>query len=137
MKSVPKARNGQYREIVERFDTVIRADAEAFPYIKDICRVVGYTQRTLARAFRAVHGTTPSRYLRTLRLMQAREALLSVDAEALTVTKVALRFGFRELGRFAVDYRATFGESPSQTLRRAKAISNGPRIERSGMRVTK
>jgi hypothetical protein len=26
-----------------------------------------------------------------------------------------MRFGFRELARFAVDYRAAFGESPSET----------------------
>jgi transcriptional regulator GlxA family with amidase domain len=34
---------------------------------------------------------------------------------------VALRCGFRELGRFAADYRAAFGENPSETLRRNSA----------------
>ena len=45
-----------------------------------------------------------------------------------TVTDAAMRFGFRELGRFAVDYRAAFGESPSETLRRASGLvqPNGP-----------
>jgi AraC family ethanolamine operon transcriptional activator len=33
-----------------------------------------------------------------------------------TVTAVAMRCGFRELGRFAAAYRATFGESPSETM---------------------
>jgi AraC family ethanolamine operon transcriptional activator len=71
------------------------------------------------RAFRAVRDTTPHRYLHALRLNGAREALLASDADEETVTRVALRFGFRELGRFAVEYRAAFGESPSETLRHA------------------
>ena len=38
-----------------------------------------------------------------------------------SVTDIAMRFGFRELGRFAGDYRARFGESPSETLRRGSS----------------
>jgi len=55
-----------------------------------------------------------------LRLTQARRALLS--AERGTVTQIAMRFGFLELGRFAVDYRSTFGERPSETLRRSLSV---------------
>jgi AraC-like DNA-binding protein len=57
----------------------------------------------LSRAFRAIRGTPPSRYLHDLRLTQVRGALLSDGGEG-SVTEIAMRFGFRELGRFAVDY---------------------------------
>jgi AraC family ethanolamine operon transcriptional activator len=39
--------------------------------------------------------------------------------QSVTVTKIATRLGFRELGRFSVEYREMFGESPSATLRQA------------------
>ena len=34
-----------------------------------------------------------------------------------SVTRIALDAGFRQLGRFAVEYRKRFGECPSETLK--------------------
>jgi transcriptional regulator GlxA family with amidase domain len=36
------------------------------------------------------------------------------------VKKIAAQFGFTQFGRFSVDYKTLFGESPSVTLARAK-----------------
>jgi transcriptional regulator GlxA family with amidase domain len=111
----------RHRQIVDRFEAMARANLDKPRPIAQLCELTAVSPRTLARAFRAVHGTTPSRYLQALRLAEARRVLLSADAEVQSVTQVAMRFGFRELGRFAVHYRATFGESPSETLRRANS----------------
>jgi len=43
-----------------------------------------------------------------------------VAAGAAPVAEVAARHGFLHAGRFAADYRRRFGESPSQTLARAR-----------------
>jgi AraC-like DNA-binding protein len=52
----------------------------------------------------------------------ARRALAVADARAKTVTEIANDYGFGELGRFAVEYRKLFGESPSMTLRRPSDV---------------
>jgi AraC-like DNA-binding protein len=59
-----------------------------------------------------------------LRLSQVRGALLSARGQLVTVTEIATDFGFAELGRFSVEYRKVFGESPSETLHQAR-VSNG------------
>ena len=119
--AVPTRQARHYRQIVDRFEDVVHASLGTPSNISDLCEAVAVGQRTLLRAFRAIHRTTPSRYLRALRLAQARKALLSATAGTETVTQVAMRFGFRELGRFSRNYKATFGENPSETLRRAAA----------------
>ena len=57
-----------------------------------------------------------------LRLSNARRALLSADGKLTKVTEIAVSFGFAELGRFSVEYKKAFGESPSQTLNRLPQI---------------
>jgi transcriptional regulator GlxA family with amidase domain len=110
---------GQYQRIVDRALRVTRRRTEEPIRIAKICHTVGVSARTLLRAFRAVHGATPYRYLCSLRLLEARRMLSSATGKPPTVTEVATRFGFVELGRFAVAYRSAFGESPSDTLRRS------------------
>lgn len=76
----------------------------------------GVSARSLQASFRAALRTTPTAYIRSLRLERARADLADSGAVS-TVTDVATRWGFTHLGRFAVDYRNRFGESPSSTLR--------------------
>jgi transcriptional regulator GlxA family with amidase domain len=121
--AVPARQARHYQKIVDRFEGVARASLGSPSHISELSEAAAVSQRTLLRAVRAIHRTTPSRYLHALRLAQAREALLSATKGAETVTQVAMRFGFRELGRFSRSYKATFGESPSDTLRQAPASS--------------
>jgi AraC-like DNA-binding protein len=58
------------------------------------------------------------------RLSQARQALMSADSGSATVTEIATTFGFAELGRFSVEYRKVYGESPSETLCRTAAMES-------------
>ncbi|WP_300015239.1 AraC family transcriptional regulator [Pseudonocardia sp.] len=74
--------------------------------------------RALQRAFRRTLDITPLGYLRSVRLDRAHAELRTADPGAgATVSGIAGRWGFGHPGRFAADYRARFGRSPSETLR--------------------
>lgn len=60
----------------------------------------------------------PKRYLLLRRMGLARRALRRADPDTTSVTTIGTRYGFWELGRFAVVYQALFDESPSATLSR-------------------
>jgi AraC-like DNA-binding protein len=94
--------------------------------VADIAQAAGTTARTLERAFRRAHDATVVARLRTLRLERARVELVAARRDGRSVTDVATALGLLHAGRFAVDYRRQFGESPSQTLRgRAPAPGRG------------
>jgi transcriptional regulator GlxA family with amidase domain len=107
------------RDLVEQAEKLALADVDEPLHISALCRALKVSERTLRKAFHKAYGLPPCRHLRMLRLSEARRALLSADCELTTVTEVAMCFGFVELGRFSVEYRKVFGESPSHTLCRA------------------
>jgi AraC-like DNA-binding protein len=87
--------------------------------IEKLANDVGVSVRALQQGFHDLVGCSPMAYLREVRLNRAREALASADPQSgASVTDIALDWGFMHLGRFSVEYRRRFGESPSQTLRR-------------------
>jgi AraC-like DNA-binding protein len=83
--------------------------------IDEVCVAVHVSRRYLEYAFNDAFGTSPSRYLRLLRLHEVRRRLKDLG-HATTVTNEAMRLGFTHLGQFSVQYRKAFGQSPSATL---------------------
>jgi transcriptional regulator GlxA family with amidase domain len=55
--------------------------------------------------------------LREIRLRRAHEDLRAADPSATTVAAIARRWGFAHMGRFAREYQAAYGQTPSATLR--------------------
>ena len=107
-----------HHELVEQAERFALANIQTPFDIPTLCRALAVSERTLRKAFQKIRGLPPCRRLRTLRLSGARQALLSAHDRCETVTEIATSFGFVELGRFSVEYRKIFGESPSETLGR-------------------
>jgi AraC family transcriptional regulator, ethanolamine operon transcriptional activator len=85
--------------------------------VTDLCLALRVSRRELEYAFRTTFDQSPRDYLQALRLNAIRRALLRAEARRDTVIRVALDHGITHLGRFAINYRALFGESPSASLR--------------------
>ena len=102
-------------------DEYLRAHLARPIYTEELCSALGISPATLAAAFGATFGISPHRFLKLRRLAMVRNLLRSREGPAPLVKSVALAHGFWHLGQFAIDYRAMYGEMPSETLARAEA----------------
>ncbi len=112
----------------ERSEGVASADAvaRARAYIADnahrriglldIAAAAGVSPRTLQARFRERLGMSPTQHLRRVRLEHVRADLLARRGGS--VAEVAWQWGFGNLGRFAAEYRRTYGTLPSADLDR-------------------
>jgi AraC-like DNA-binding protein len=106
---------------VRRATDFIHANLAQPITLADLVGVSGVAGRTLLKHFRDVHGLSPMRYVRNLRLERVRAELAAGSPYA--VGALALSWGFAHAGRFAVEYRNRFGESPSATRSRGRGSS--------------
>ena len=86
--------------------------------VRAIADAAGVSERTLQVTFQSELSTTPMAYVLARRLERAHADLAdAAPSDYVSVTAIATRWGFGHLGRFAAEYRARFGESPSSTLK--------------------
>ncbi len=116
-RAAPEGPMLSHERVVRRAEDTIAEKLETPLYVADLCEAAGVSERTLRNAFQSVYGMSPIRFLQLRRLHQVRRALRS--GRVGSVTEAALRYGFGNLGRFAVEYRRLFGERPSLTRRSA------------------
>jgi AraC-like DNA-binding protein len=106
---------------LKRVEDIIAADPARNFSIHELATLGGSSIRGLQAGFRKHRGLTLTEFIRALRLDNARSALLQGGGHE-NVTSIALRSGYGHLGRFARDYKARFGESPSRTLSRGRSL---------------
>jgi transcriptional regulator GlxA family with amidase domain len=87
--------------------------------VSEVAKALRVSLCSLELGFRDARNITPTQAHRQIRLNAAREALLNATAST-SVTSVAISCGLPHLARFSNYYQLTFGELPSQTLRRCR-----------------
>lgn len=104
---------------VRKVEDFLREHAHEPICADQLAQLAGVSMRSLYAGFREYCGISPLQYLRNLRLDGARQTLLAEPDS--NVTSVAMRWGFSHMGRFSIEYKQRFGESPSQCLRKPPA----------------
>lgn len=107
-------------DVLRRAESFMRARLGDPLTVPEIARAAGVSLRGLQLLYQRRIGSTPLLHLRSLRVAAARGELERAP-HASTVSAVARRFGYTNVGRFGAHYRAAFDESPSATLQRRRA----------------
>lgn len=100
---------------VKKVEEFIRAHADEKISIDQLTEISGVSARTLFSSFQQFRNTSPMKYLRNQRMKLVRDDLMSQETTE-SVTEIAMKWGFTQLGRFSVEYKKLYGESPSETL---------------------
>lgn len=87
--------------------------------LQDVADYVGISLKTLHNGFQKYRNNSPKNFLKNLRLDLVHKDLIAAkfNNSSITVTEVALRWGFLHLSHFSESYYSKFGEYPSKTLK--------------------
>ncbi len=75
------------------------------------------SEQTLQNSFKSLFGFTPKLFLRLLKLNIIHQELQKSNPEQNSVSKIAIKWGFKHMGRFSAYYTELFDENPSITLK--------------------
>ncbi|MNN05056.1 Transcriptional activator NphR [compost metagenome] len=103
-----------FERLVEFIENNLKQDIS----LEQLAELAHMSARSLYALFEKHAGTTPKHYIRQRKLETIHARLSDPRASVRNVTEVALDYGFLHLGRFSECYKSTFGELPSDTLRR-------------------
>jgi AraC-like DNA-binding protein len=82
--------------------------------IGHLAEQAGVSETYFRREFRECFGTSPSTYLKTIRIENAR---LLLSTGYYTVSEVAARCGFQSLSYFSYEFHRLTGQTPTEAMR--------------------
>ncbi|MET4177120.1 AraC family ethanolamine operon transcriptional activator [Bradyrhizobium sp. LA6.1] len=112
------------RIVLETLEFVRKRSTEIIN-ITDIVKATKVEYRTLLRAFERYLGFSPKHYLRLRQLNLVHHEIRRGNGASASLADILAAHGVTEFGRFAGHYRSLFGELPSETYRRPRAVKSG------------
>ena len=106
------------RQLIRNIEEFCRQHPDQPLRVGQLCREMDVSERTLRDAFYKLTDRGPLAYLKSQRLNRVQRALHDSDPSAAMIKQLAYDNGFYHLGNFCRDYKALFGETPSETLSR-------------------
>jgi AraC-like DNA-binding protein len=101
-------------ESIQQAMRFMRAHSTRPLSVEEVARHVAMSPSHFAHRFRAVARTSPMRYLKQLRLQEARALLLG---DGLRVSEAASRVGYESASHFTRDFKSYYGVAPAEYLR--------------------
>lgn len=112
----PKARHDIFQQAIRQIDTQTKEPLST----QILARRMGVSSRVLQYAFQEHLQVSPLQYILHKKLHEVKDALsLGRTSETSSVAQFATLYYLSHLGRFSVNYKKLFGESPSETLNKA------------------
>ncbi len=96
----------------------IRADIARPVRVEDMARMASMSPSTFFEHFKAITAETPLRYVKRLRLLEARRLMLAGAADA---EGAAFRVGYASASQFSREYARMFGAPPLTDVHRLLA----------------
>lgn len=108
-------RNSLSSRKMHRLEEYVRGNLAEPLSLAAMSGVVGLSKRHFLRTFKEATGTTPHRFVRRLRIEEAKRRLIETDD---AMTEVAFAAGFGSSQQFATSFRSATGVTPSSFRQR-------------------
>jgi len=103
-------------ETISKILECLRRDSQS--HVLTLARAAGVSERTLHRLCWKYFQMGPKRYSKIRQLNLVRRAIRQSHSTAGSITAILSEHGVTKFGRFAIEYKALFNESPTETLQR-------------------
>ena len=103
-------------ETISKILECLRRDSQS--HVLTLARAAGVSERTLHRLSWKYFQMGPKRYSKIRQLNLVRRAIRQSHSTPVNITDILSEHGVTEFGRFAIEYKALFNESPTETLQK-------------------
>ena len=113
---VNEKRSSKEKFDISRARKILESNIDNIYTIADLVTELQVSTRTLQSHFKDKLGISPKQYLQNLRLNAIREELLRANPQDITVSEIALKYGFFHPSHFTLEYKKLFHKTPTETL---------------------